>query len=585
MREVETPLAGTQSDSFTHITTHKLRIACWTGLIAIAIVRAWFTRYEFGGDSVSYMAIARMIAERHWGAIINAYWSPGYPICLSFLWLFHPSAYWECPLVHLVNVLIFVVALASFQLFWSEVRCWHQAYTENNGTAIPEPAFWALGYSTFAIATLNMIRVIVYPDLLVAVFCLLAGWSMLRYRRAPGIGQALLLGLVLALGYYAKAPFFLMGFVFIFCTWFMRPVSSRALFRSATILVAFLLLCAPFITAISKAKGRFTFGDSARLNQAFYNDGVKHFVHWQGGPPGAGRPVHPTRKINDYPVIYEFSAREMGTYPPWFDPSYWYEGVTPYVNWKLQSKLFLANLIREFQIIMESPAILVCAAMFLALCVLYRCQWLSGLRTFWPLWMPAMIALLMFALVHVEARFMGGWLILLIAAVVCACRLPEDGFANRAVEYMSLAVLITAAASVTAQATTEAIGIGYYAEGRSPRNALIATYLLNHGLRQDDDVAVIGDGMYTYWAHLARLRVVAEVPYSIGHQINPAFDFWASGPEQQAKVLEILKRTGARAVIADPQGLNPGLEPSVAPPPWKKIDGIDTYVCFFQSNP
>jgi len=199
--------------------------------------------------------------------------------------------------------------------------------------------------------------------------------------------------------------------------------------------------------------------------------------------------------------------------------------------------------------------------------------------------MPAVIALLMFALVHVEARFMGGWLILLFAAVVCSCRLPQDGFARRAVEYMSLAVLITAAASVTAQATMEAINIGYYAEGRSPRNALIATYLLNHGLRPDDDVAVIGDGMYAYWAHLARLRVVAEIPHSIGYQVNPAIDFWASGAEQQAKVLEILKRTGARAVIADPQGLNPGLEPSVAPPLWKKIDGIDTYVYFFQSNP
>jgi len=48
MREVEAPLAGMQSDSITHTKTDKLRTACWIGLIAIAIVRAWFTRYEFG---------------------------------------------------------------------------------------------------------------------------------------------------------------------------------------------------------------------------------------------------------------------------------------------------------------------------------------------------------------------------------------------------------------------------------------------------------------------------------------------------------------------------------------------------------
>jgi len=240
---------------------------------------------------------------------------------------------------------------------------------------------------------------------------------------------------------------------------------------------------------------------------------------------------------------------------------------------KLQPKLFLANLIREFQITMESPAILVCAA----LGMLYRSQWRSGLRKFWPLWMPAMIALLMFALVHVEGRFVGGWLILLFAGAVCACRLPQDGFASRTVEYMSLAVIITAAASLAAQATMEVINLDY-AEGRSPRNAVIAMYLLNHGLRPDDDVAIIGDGMYTYWAHLALLRVVADVRYSIGHQVNPALDFWTSGPELKATALRMLAQAGAKAVIADPQGLSRGLEPSVAPPPWKKIDGIDTYV-------
>ena len=161
-----------------------------------------------------------------------------------------------------------------------------------------EVAFWALGYSIFAVTILNIIPIgLVHPDLLVAVFCCLAGWAMLRFRRTPRMGRAVVLGLVLALGYYAKAPFFPIGFVFIACGCFEWPLSRRTILLGGTALVVFLLVSAPFIAALSRAKGRLTFGDSGRLNYAFFIDRVQHYGGWQGGPPGAGIPVHPTRKL------------------------------------------------------------------------------------------------------------------------------------------------------------------------------------------------------------------------------------------------------------------------------------------------
>ena len=356
MTEIEVPLAETQADSITHIDTLGLQIGCWVALIVVAIVRAWFTRYEIDPDAVSYLEIARAIAEGHLRTAAHAYWSPGYPALVSFfLWVFRPNAFWESPLAHFVNVLIFVGALASFQMFWSQVRLWHKSYSADFGAAIPEYAFWALGYSIFAIAILNVITVaLVHPDLLVAAFVCLAGWAVLRFRRVPSMGHALVLGLVLALGYYAKAPLFPMGFVFILCACFRWPLSRRMILLGGTAFVVFLLVSAPFIAALSRAKGRLTFGDSARLNYAFFVDGVQHYEHWQGVPPGSGVPIHPTRKLNDFPEIYEFSAKNMGVYPPWFDPTHWYEGVTPHPNWKVQVKIFVANLILEFQIIVDS---------------------------------------------------------------------------------------------------------------------------------------------------------------------------------------------------------------------------------------
>jgi hypothetical protein len=77
--------------------------------------------------------------------------------------------------------------------------------------------------------------------------------------------------------------------------------------------------------------------------------------------------------------------------------------------------------------------------------------------------------------------------------------------------------------------------------------------------------------------------VVAEIPES--NTSRSALDFWESGREQQAKALRILERTGARAVIADPQGSVAVPIPPNVPPPWKKIDGTDAYVYFFQSIP
>ena len=586
MTEVDVPLAVTQSDSITHIDTRKLQTWSWIALIAIATVRAWFTRYEFDGDSISYLDIARAIADGHPDLAIHAYWAPGYPVLFSlFLRLFHPSTWWECPLAHLLNVLIFTSALASFQLFWSEARLWHENHARRNGAAIPIPAFWALGYSIFGIATLSVIPVSrVGPDLLWAVFCCLAGWSVLRFRRSPSIVVALLLGLFLALGYYAKAPFFPIGFLFIFCASFAWPLSRRTILLAGTALVTFLLLCAPYITAISISKRHFTFGESARLSQAFYINGVQYYVHWQGGPAGSGTPVHPTRKLNDFPEIYEFAAKDMGTYPPWFDPTYWYQGLTPHLNWNLQAKIFAANMIREFQMIMDSGPQLICAVIILGLLASYREQWTKGIWKLWPMWLPAATALPMFALVHVEPRFLGGWLILLFAGAICACSLPEDSRTLRAVSCVGLAALVIVGATLVSQASQEALS-GNHAAGRSPRSALIANFLLNNGLRQGGRVAIIGDGNEAYWAHLARLQVVAEIPADIRwYRVHPANDFWESGQDQQRKSLAILAQTGAEAVIAEPQGyFTPVAQPSTVPAPWKKIDGTDAYVYFFNA--
>ena len=447
--EVEAPWVAAQSDSITHIDTRRIHSGCWVALIAIAIVRAWFTRYELmGGDSLAYLDIAREVAGGHPGAAIHAYWSPGYPVLVSFfLWLFHPNVYWEAPLVHFVNVLIFAATLACFRLFWSEVRDWHEKYAEIRDAEIPEGAFWALGYAVFGIATLNLIRVgLIGPDLLVSAFCCLAGWTALRLRRSPSVNRSLLLGLVLGVGYYVKAPFFPMAIVFLVCACLWRPLSLRAILLAGTAIAMFLLVCAPFVTALSLAKGRLTVGDSARVNYAFYIDGSQHYEHWQGGPPGAGMPVYPTGSWGWTSSGYlRIRCQEHGDIScTGFDPSYWYEGITPHLNSKRQVVVLVRDLAFVIQTILESGV-----------------KWLRtdhfGLVEHLPQTVDKRTRAALvylepwadrsheFALVHVEARFLGGWLIsTFFGRTVCACSLPTDTGTRRAVWCIGTAAVITA---------------------------------------------------------------------------------------------------------------------------------------------
>ena len=65
---------------------------------------------------------------------------------------------------------------------------------------------------------------------------------------------------------------------------------------------------------------------------------------------------------------------------------------------------------------------------------------------------------------------------------------------------------------------------------------MIATGPLQNGLHAGDHVAVIGDGTGAYWAHLARLHIVAEIPVGSASRPGlPAMDFWESEPGSQQK--------------------------------------------------
>ena len=139
--------------------------------------------------------------------------------------------------------------------------------------------------------------------------------------------------------------------------------------------LGFAIVAVPWVYALSGAKHRFTFGDAGTLAYGWMVQGVP-MLHWHGGPPGNGVPVHPDRQIYSRPDAFEFASPVSGTYPPSYDYSYWAEGmiVRPEVRTHLRR---LARSLREYLSFFDEEMSGVVAIVV--------CLWLIGVRG-WSAW-------------------------------------------------------------------------------------------------------------------------------------------------------------------------------------------------------
>src|SRR5687768_16823921 len=101
----------------------SVRVACWSILLALAGAQAWSARFYPSPDGVSYLDLSDAVLAGRFGELLNAYWSPLYPILIGGLRaVLRPGAYWEFGVPHLLNFLLFAAALAGFEYFLSALR-------------------------------------------------------------------------------------------------------------------------------------------------------------------------------------------------------------------------------------------------------------------------------------------------------------------------------------------------------------------------------------------------------------------------------------------------------------------------------
>ena len=457
----------------------------------LGALQAWRGRFEMNPDGIQYLDNAAAYWQGDFPNALNSQWSPLYPWLIGALSaIVHPTREQEFPLVHLLNFLLFAMSLAGFLFFARPLR-----------RLVPvccAASLLLLSYSAFLYCSLDFTSLgLVTPDLLVNFFAFVAAGLLLRIaagdKRAR---QFSALGVALGLGYLAKAPFLPIG---VLCL-----LTAGWLGRKRTLLAcaAYAAVVAPYVWALSEAKGRFTFGDSARLNVAWHVNGLPT-ANWQGGESGNGRPVHPTRQLSAQPAIFEFAKPITGTYAPWYDPAYWYEGVRA----AYRPRDFAGAVVEQVRLYgywlhhRQLPLLFALLALFLLSSS--KREALGRLKTLWPVLALGVAPFAMYAPVHAESRYLAPFFVLLWTVLFSG--VLED-------RRISLAIATTAALLMLA----ESVAAAFDRPANQPPARLhyeIAGELHALGLNSGDQVAIVTGDLNYYWAWLAGARVTVQISF------------------------------------------------------------------------
>ncbi|MGH9617192.1 MAG: hypothetical protein ACRD28_10665, partial [Acidobacteriaceae bacterium] len=173
-------------------------------------------------------------------------------------------------------------------------------------------------------------------DGLFASVLLLAFGNIVRAIDTGSILAYLGIGIFLGAAYLVKSPGFviaLLSFMLLAFVLHRDGQLKSSAWKLASATIVFLVVCAPYIAALTLQKHRLDLGDSARLNYAWCVDGTEpeHLLNNQIARFGDSKVnlKHPQTELMSHPIVLSFDHDQDATYPPWFDPSYFNEGIAP----------------------------------------------------------------------------------------------------------------------------------------------------------------------------------------------------------------------------------------------------------------
>jgi 4-amino-4-deoxy-L-arabinose transferase-like glycosyltransferase len=545
--------------------------ADWILYAAIAfssLVSALVGAYRTDADTVAYFDISDAIRNHNWHSAINAYWFPFYPGLLTIArGLFGFRVQYEFMAARLLDAqLNLLVVLAAVALAASVRRLMLARGTAQERLLPARTLFLWVAVVAYFFASIDLLNP--KPDTLVSTLMLLAVAALFRAQAEDRLRYWVAVGVCGGLAYWAKSfalPFFLILIVLAAIAYLRR---MRVLGRLALALFVFVLIAAPLTWQISAQRGRFTYGESGRLNLAWMVNRADRFnpvadaTAWQPGSATASL-KHPGELLSRSPSIAYYGGPDsFGTTPQWTDVSYWSDGLAPRLVLRDTLAAIKSNLaVLGSAIVMRFQAVLL--AVLLGLWGFRMRKASVADPTVLVSLALAIASIALYAVVYLEPRYIA-FAFVLMAAVYAATSLTRaPGVSGRS---LHAAVLIAAALILLfglqaiirewRQAKQEGDHPlqGFYSHAIDSAGAQLATLY-----PQGAEVACMGDtACWTdpYWARYAGLRVTAIVETGHGFEQESA-EQGCTKLAQNPVALDALRSRNVRAIVAQFNGTQP----------------------------
>jgi hypothetical protein len=507
---------------------------------------------SMNADGIAYLDIGDAYFRADWANAVSAVWSPLYSWILGLVnFILKPSMEWEFPTVHIVNFIIYLFALTSFEFMWSKVR---KKNPQSESHRLSDPLWWALGYLLFIWTSLSLIQIwSVTPDMLMAALVFLAAGLVARIRSGdenPGI--FLSLGLILGLGYLSKTFMFSVALVFLGLAWLVQKWTWSSFLKTLLATAVFLIVSLPFILLISNVKGKFTIGEAGTVTYVRHVVGIP-YPHWQGDPMNNIVPTHPSRVIHQSPPVYEFGEPIGGTYPISIDPSYWYEGINVKINAKALLVPLYASGLYYLDLFFQKQGVLVACVIALYFMGQRTKLAIPEILNRWALLIPAVIAFGLYGIVLVANRYIGVFVLLFWADILANISLSNMPDNKSWLKVLSAIAALGLLANIILfnldgfNRLNPSLEAGLAETAASPARPLaVAQTLQELGVEPSDKVGVIGYAYDSFWARLARVRIVAEM-----FEAEAINDLWREDDTLRQSVLGSFAEAGVDAVVAE----------------------------------
>jgi hypothetical protein len=176
-------------------------------------------------------------------------------------------------------------------------------------------------------------------------------------------------------------------------------------------------------------------------------------------------------------------------------------------------------------------------------------SYFKNLAEQWVLILPAITALLMFSVFHVENRYIAPFVVILWFGVLLAVRLPASQQSKKLLGCVCISMALLVLAPVVYDTIKKSYAsVRHLRKGTEPAVVLhwrIANELRKKGMLPGDTVAIIGNGTRAYWAHLGQLKIVAEM------RAEHIDEFLVTPQRVKDNIVDAFRRTRAEIIVGN----------------------------------